>query len=148
MTNYQKVVEFQKKIGGKSFNPSRKSLEEYDVFHQYLLIKEEDEELRKAMQDKNIVEVVDACIDKLYVIYGLLYRLSLDADKLFDIVHKSNMTKGGKLDKNGKLIKGKDYVPPTSGIINYIMKVQKELLGKKANYNNSNGYLSSHTNYQ
>jgi phosphoribosyl-ATP pyrophosphohydrolase len=62
--------------------------------------------------------VKEAC-DLLYVTYGLLCSLGVDADKVFDRVHQSNMSKlsfdfMGRLlrDDMGKIMKGPNYIPP------------------------------------
>lgn len=57
------------------------------------LIREEMNELEEAVQTKNIVEMVDALTDILYVVYGAYTAIGVDADVAFDIVHKSNMSK-------------------------------------------------------
>lgn len=45
---------------------------------------------------QNVVEVADAAIDILYVVYGLLVEMGIDAEPLFDEVQASNMSKFGE----------------------------------------------------
>ena len=81
------------------------------------LIKEELEELRIAIDTKNLVEVADALTDILYVTYGAGHSFGINLDKCFDEVQQSNMS---KLDDNGnpiyndlgKVMKGPKYFKP------------------------------------
>ena len=81
------------------------------------LIKEELEELRIAMDTKNLVEVADALTDILYVTYGAGHAFGIDLDKCFDEVQQSNMSKlddHGKpiYNDSGKVMKGPKYFKP------------------------------------
>ena len=81
------------------------------------LIKEELEELTKAMNNKDLLEVADALTDILYVTYGAGHAFGIDLDKCFEEVQNSNMS---KLDENGKpiyndsgkVMKGPNYFKP------------------------------------
>ena len=81
------------------------------------LIKEELEELRTAIDTKNLVEVADALTDILYVTYGAGHAFGINLDRCFDEVQQSNMS---KLDDNGnpiyndsgKVMKGPKYFKP------------------------------------
>ena len=83
----------------------------------YELIREELEEMREALDTKDLVGIADALADLLYVVYGAGHSFGLDLDACFNEVHRSNMS---KLDKNGKpiyredgkVLKGEDYSPP------------------------------------
>ena len=65
------------------------------------LIQEELNELKEAMDTKNLKEVADALTDILYVTYGAGYAYGIDLDKCFKEVQRANMS---KLDENGKPI--------------------------------------------
>src|SRR5690606_2386908 len=65
------------------------------------LIEEEFEELKEALAADDLVETTDACIDLLYVVFGLLVEIGVDAEPLFDEVQASNMS---KLDEHGNPI--------------------------------------------
>ena len=83
----------------------------------YELIKEELEELKQAINDKDIKEVADALTDILYVTYGAGTAFGIDLDKCFDEVHQSNMSKLGSDGKPiyndiGKVMKGPNYFKP------------------------------------
>ena len=81
------------------------------------LIKEELEELTKAMDEKDLLEVADALTDILYVTYGAGHAFGINLDMCFDEVQNSNMS---KLDNNGKpiynefgkVMKGPKYSKP------------------------------------
>ena len=81
------------------------------------LIKEELDELEKALQDDDIVEVADALTDLLYVIYGAGHSFGIDLDSCFAEVHSSNMSKLGPNGRpiyreDGKILKGPHYREP------------------------------------
>ena len=88
------------------------------------LIKEEFNELKDAIEKKDLVEVADALTDILYVTYGTGHAFGIDLDKCFDEVQKSNMSKLDELgnpiyDRDGKVMKGPLYVKPNLKTIIY-----------------------------
>ena len=71
---------------------------------------EELNELKEAIDNKDINEVADALTDILYVTYGAGHAFGIDLDKCFDEVQKSNMSKLGNdgkpiYNENGKVMK-------------------------------------------
>jgi len=83
----------------------------------YELIKEELEELKEALDNKDLLEVADALTDILYVTYGAGHAFGIDLNKCFDEVQQSNMSKLDKLGKpiyndDGKVMKGPKYFKP------------------------------------
>ena len=83
----------------------------------YELIKEELEELKEAMENKDLLEVADALTDILYVTYGAGHAFGINLDKCFDEVQNSNMSKLGEDSKpiyneSGKVMKGPKYFKP------------------------------------
>lgn len=83
----------------------------------YDLIKEELEELKEAIEQKNIIEIADALTDILYVTYGAGHAFGINLDKCFNEVQESNMSKLGEDQKpiyneNGKVMKGPSYFKP------------------------------------
>ena len=83
----------------------------------YDLIKEELNELRTAIKEKNIVEVADALTDILYVTYGAGFAYGIDLDKCFKEVQRANMSKLGTdgkpiFNEKGKVMKGRNYTAP------------------------------------
>lgn len=115
-TNFEKVKEFH-----EAFNhPVRTQPMIPDMNEQILredLIDEEFKELKRAMVNDDIVEVADAIGDLLYVVYGAALVCGINADKVFDEVHKSNMSKLGDDGKpiyreDGKILKGENFKKP------------------------------------
>tara|TARA_A100001015_G_scaffold263625_1_gene310711 strand:+ start:361 stop:756 length:396 start_codon:yes stop_codon:yes gene_type:complete len=116
MTNFEKVGYFMKTFGQEVKTKSSLSSEKINYLR-ISLINEELEELKKAIDDKNIVEVADALTDILYVAYGAGHAFGINLDKCFDEVQKSNMSKLGDdgkpiYNENGKVMKGPKYFKP------------------------------------
>ena len=116
MSNFNKVKIFMKTFDQEvktkpSFSTDKINSLRYD------LIKEELEELKVAMENKDLLEVADALTDILYVTYGAGHALGINLDKCFEEVQNSNMS---KLDENrkpifnesGKVMKGPKYFKP------------------------------------
>ena len=122
LTNFEKVCEFNNAMGGAK-----------DINTQLRLITEEFAELFVevptavyAMREEHrlpkdeVAECVGAlakeAVDLLYVTYGLLQLLDINADCAFSEVHESNMSKLGEDGKpikreDGKILKGPNYSP-------------------------------------
>ncbi len=116
MTNFEKVGHFMKTFGQEVKTKSELSSEKINNLR-ISLINEELEELKKAIQDKNIVEVADALTDILYVAYGAGHAFGINLDKCFHEVQNSNMSKLGSNGKPifnefGKVMKGPKYFKP------------------------------------
>ena len=116
MTNFQKVKTFMQTFGQEvKSKPSFSSEKINDL--RYNLIKEELGELKKAMDDKDLLEVADALTDILYVTYGAGVAFGIDLDKCFEEVQNSNMSKLGDdgkpiYNEAGKVMKGPNYFKP------------------------------------
>ena len=116
MTNFNKVKTFMETFGQEvktkpSFSSDKINTLRYD------LIKEELEELKIAMENKDLLEVADALTDILYVTYGAGHALGIDLDKCFEEVQNSNMSKLGEdgkpiYNESGKVMKGPKYFKP------------------------------------
>ena len=81
------------------------------------LIEEELEELKDAINKKDLKETVDALTDILYVAYGAGHAFGVNLDKCFEEVQKSNMSKLGAdgkpiFNEHGKVMKGPNYFKP------------------------------------
>ena len=116
MTNFEKVKTFMKTFGQEVKEKSSFGSEKINELR-YSLIKEELEELRMAMDSKNLVEVADALTDILYVTYGAGHAFGINLDKCFDEVQQSNMSKlddhGNPIyHDSGKVMKGPKYFKP------------------------------------
>ena len=116
MTNFNKVETFMETFGQEvktkpSFSSDKINSLRYD------LIKEELEELKEAMKNKDLLEVADALTDILYVTYGAGHAFGIDLDKCFEEVQNSNMSKLGEdgrpiYNESGKVMKGPKYFKP------------------------------------
>ena len=116
MTNFNKVGIFMKTFGQEVKNLPSFSSDKINKLR-YNLIKEELDELKEAMDKKDILEVADALTDILYVTYGAGHAFGINLDKCFEEVQNSNMSKldeNGKpiFDETGKVMKGPNYFKP------------------------------------
>ena len=116
MTNFEKVKTFMKTFGQEVKEKSSFSSDKTNELR-FNLIKEELEELRIAIDTKNLVEVADALTDILYVAYGAGHAFGINLDKCFDEVQQSNMSKlddhGNPIyNDSGKVMKGPKYFKP------------------------------------
>jgi predicted HAD superfamily Cof-like phosphohydrolase len=78
------------------------------------LIREEYEETRLAMQRGTLEDIADGLADLIYVCCGTALEYGIPLDKVFEEVHRSNMTKlvDGTFRDDGKYLKGPSYEPP------------------------------------
>ncbi|MDC3355185.1 nucleoside triphosphate pyrophosphohydrolase family protein [Candidatus Pelagibacter sp.] len=116
MSNFNKVKTFMETFGQEVRTKPSFSTEKINNLR-YDLIKEELEELKVAMENKDILEVADALTDILYVTYGAGHAFGIDLDKCFEEVQNSNMSKldeDGKpiYNDSGKVMKGPKYFKP------------------------------------
>ena len=116
MTNFNKVKTFMETFGQEIKTKPSFSSEKINTLR-YDLIKEELEELKIAMENKDLLEVADALTDILYVTYGAGHAFGIDLDKCFEEVQNSNMSKLGEDGKPiyndaGKVMKGPKYFKP------------------------------------
>ena len=116
MTNFERVKKFMETFGQeikeKAEFPSEKIT---SLRHD--LIREELDELKEAIDNKDIKEVADALTDILYVTYGAGHAFGINLNKCFEEVQNSNMSKLGSDGKpiyndKGKVMKGPKYFKP------------------------------------
>ena len=116
MSNFESVKKFMKTFGQevkeRAGFPSDKI-----IALRFDLINEELEELKEALENKDIKEVADALTDILYVTYGAGHAFGINLDKCFEEVQNSNMSKLGEDGKpiyndKGKVMKGPNYFKP------------------------------------
>ena len=116
MTNFEKVGLFMSIFGQEVKTKSELSNDKINSLR-LSLIQEELDELTKAINEKDVLEVADALTDILYVTYGAGHAFGINLDKCFDEVQKSNMSKLGKdgkpiYNESGKVMKGPNYFKP------------------------------------
>jgi len=116
MTNFESVKKFMETFG-QEIREKASFPNEKITSLRYDLIKEELDELKEAMDNKDIKEVADALTDILYVTYGAGHAFGVDLDKCFEEVQNSNMSKLGSDGKpiyndKGKVMKGPNYFKP------------------------------------
>lgn len=125
LTNAQKLREFHR-AAGVSWLPERPSVPGLDVLQlRRTLIREEVAEveaefevLAARLHARGVMPVADLAplahelADLLYVTYGALDMLGIDADAVFAEVHRANMSKaGGPRREDGKLLKPEGWQP-------------------------------------
>ena len=116
MSNFNKVKIFMETFGQEVKNKPSFSSEKINDLR-YELIREELDEFKEALKNKDILEVADALTDILYVTYGAGHAFGIDLDKCFEEVQKSNMSKLDEKNKpiyneSGKVMKGPSYFKP------------------------------------
>ena len=116
MTNFLSVKKFMEKFGQEvKLKPEFPSEKIANL--RYDLIREELEEFKIALQNKNLTEVADSLTDILYVTYGAGHAFGINLDACFEEVQNSNMSKLGKdgkpiYNEKGKVMKGPNYFKP------------------------------------
>ncbi|MFL6977053.1 HAD family hydrolase [Bacillus inaquosorum] len=111
---YGMVRDFQHKFGQPvADKPTEMGLERRISRLEYM-----DEELNEFLSANTVVDQADAMIDLIYLAIGTLVELGVKPEKLFEIVHKANMSKlwpDGKVHTNpanGKIVKPPTFVRP------------------------------------
>ena len=143
MSNFKSVLNFMK-TAEQSIKPSVYTevfnKDEKLIKFRLDLIDEEVKELHQAVKDKNMLEVIDALGDILYVVYGAGGSLGIDLDAAFDVIHKSNMSKFCKTKEEAKdtvnsyvekFVKGESpYDSPSYKLVNGLYVVYNKSTGK------------------
>ena len=116
MTNFECVRKFMETFG-QEIKEKAEFPNEKITSLRHDLIKEELDELKEALGNKDIKEVADALTDILYVTYGAGHAFGINLDKCFTEVQNSNMSKLGSdgrpiYNDKGKVMKGPNYFKP------------------------------------
>jgi len=131
MTNFESVRKFMETFGQeikeKPGFPSNKIIN-----LRYDLIKEELDELKEAIDKKDLKEVADALTDILYVTYGAGHAFGVNLDACFNEVQCSNMSKLGVdgkpiFNEKGKVMKGPNYFKPN--LNKFVVQWEKIIIG-------------------
>lgn len=112
MDSFQRMVlEFHQACGLGA--PERPTLEGFPGPLRIGLIEEEAAEFAQATMAGDMVGMIDALCDLLYVTYGAAVCLGVDLEPFFREVHRANMAKqGGPLREDGKQLKPPGWQPP------------------------------------
>lgn len=121
----QQVTTFHRSMGQPVGHRVRALPNERKAVRIELIREEFEDELIPALEHDDLVETVDAAIDILYVTFGLLVEMGVDAEVIFDEVQRSNMSKFGADGKpiiagpndpdgvfEGRVKKGPNYFKP------------------------------------
>ena len=116
MSNFESVKKFMKTFGQEVKEKAEFPTDKITSLR-YNLIQEELDELKEAIDNRDIKEVADALTDILYVTYGAGHAFGINLDKCFAEVQNSNMSKLGEdgkpiYNEKGKVMKGPNYSEP------------------------------------
>ena len=125
-TNFEMVEEFHRKFNSPA-GILPQIIPEYRHDLRESLVAEEFDELINAMDDRDLVAIAKEACDLLVVVYGTLVEYGINADDVFEMVHKSNMSKLGADGKpiyreDGKILKGPNYFKAEPEIEKYLKK--------------------------
>jgi predicted HAD superfamily Cof-like phosphohydrolase len=81
------------------------------------LIEEESQEACDAIDEGTLTDIAKELADIMYVALGTAVSMGIDLEHVFDLVHRSNMSKLNKNGKplvreDGKILKGPNYYEP------------------------------------
>jgi len=116
MIDPQKTIDRNLAFGNKQQFDTGK----YDWYLDYSMMREEIREFLLASDSDDKVEMVDACIDVIFVALWTLHKLWLDAESItraYDEVCRSNDSKIGAKKRDGKVTKGENYSPPNLNFV-------------------------------
>ena len=116
MSNFKSVKKFMETFG-QEIKEKPNFPNDKITSLRYELIREELDELKDAIDKRDLKEVADALTDILYVTYGAGHAFGIDLDKCFEEVQNSNMSKLGVdgkpiYNEKGKVMKGPNYFKP------------------------------------
>lgn len=118
--NLKKILELVAEFQNATDQPVNQSPTLGDFKHSKLrfdLMKEENKEYLAALKEGDLVEVLDAVVDELYILAGTINNHGLQNvfEAAFERVHENNMTKvvDGKVLRNpdGKILKPAGFKP-------------------------------------
>ncbi len=115
MTNYQRLLEFHTAVNGSAPEapncPDAKTLELRETllceeFEESMAALQRVKEARAQGEPPDLAPLANELVDLLYVTYGTLVDFGIDADAVFQEVHRANMTKlSGPKREDGKQLK-------------------------------------------
>lgn len=94
-------------------------IENHEWMLRHKLMAEENDEYYDATDKGDLTEIADALGDQLYILCGTILKHGMQdiIEKVFDEIHRSNMSKVGEdgkaiMREDGKILKGKQYFKP------------------------------------
>lgn len=117
MTNfYESVKEFQTAVGQNVGTKAEFPTPAERVLRMRLL-NEEFEEYNKGEYANDLENIAKELADIIYIVCGTAVSYGIPLDRVFDEVHRSNLSKLGDDGKpvvreDGKILKGPNYTPP------------------------------------
>lgn len=125
-TKWEQIREFQEKFG----QPYRETPMKLDDSRAKIRSSWMLEEVGEFLEADNVIDQSDAMIDLVYFAIGTMVEMGVKPEKIFNEVHKANMSKlweDGKprFDEKGKVIKPDNWQTPEP-IIEEILKAQKK----------------------
>lgn len=106
----QMVKDFHLKFGNVSSSTVEIPSPSMLLLRSRLIVEESGEFLKAATHD-DMIGMIDALCDILYVTFGTADSMGVDLEPFFNEVQRSNMSKEGN-DSSGKICKGPNYSPP------------------------------------
>lgn len=113
-----KVREFHETFNQENGTKPR-LLTENEYSLRYNLMVEENKEYFMGCKNQDLTEIADALGDKLYILCGTILKHGMQdiIEKVFDEIHRSNMSKVGEdgkaiMREDGKILKGPNYFKP------------------------------------
>lgn len=85
-SNFQKVIEFNKQFGIKIFSEPQFNIFDDEpklVAYRMSLIREEISELEEGVKTNDVIEIIDALADILYVVYGMGVSVGFNIDNAY-----------------------------------------------------------------
>lgn len=113
---YQKLVTEWMNLSGQHVARKPQHVNEKLVVLLMDMLNEETSELTKAMWSGKVSDIAQEIADVLYVTFGIANHHGISMEKVFKLVHESNLTKisDGQVERNhaGKIVKGANYKKP------------------------------------
>ncbi len=123
MNEEQKMVSDYHRKMGFTINDYPTVIGPIQVKDRSVILQEEVDELRDALEDENLVKICDGLGDVLYVVYGTAVACGIDMVPIFKEIHRSNMTKTSPSAVVGKAMKGPAFsLPNLEPLLEAMMK--------------------------
>jgi predicted HAD superfamily Cof-like phosphohydrolase len=108
------VEAFNRKLAPRQVRESPQWRDQDIMDLRWRLIDEEvNTELKQAFERRDLVELVDATLDSIYVLAGLLTAVGVKGQPIWDAIHRANMRKeGGEMREDGKVLKPEGWKHP------------------------------------